>query len=74
MPSLKVVSSTHSNDGIDAAVYIRELAGELKRLADGHEMAFLSYLLGMVEEEATAEASGRVAAQPTRPGQAMSRD
>jgi hypothetical protein len=46
-------------DPSDAARYIGQLAGNLRRIAAGAELDFLAYLLAMVEEEASAEAEGR---------------
>jgi len=40
------------------ARYIEQIAGELKAMATGSEMAFLAYLLAMVEDSAAASRGG----------------
>lgn len=39
----------------ETAEYIARMAGELRQLATKSELGFLTYLLGMVEEEASRQ-------------------
>ncbi len=41
-----------TSNSCDTALYISEIAGELLRLSNAENQKFLSYLIGMVREEA----------------------
>ena len=60
-PPAKVAPSSQiSSEAREAALYIVELADELRNLAEGQQLDFLVYLLGLVVEE--AEAAGHAPA------------